>query len=64
MLRKSISVLVVDDQDMDCKKKLEDRTLEDIKLSSVGFLLSDLEKYDLIVYKGKLGQKILRLRGI
>ena len=64
MLRKSISVLIVDDQDMDCKKKLEDRTLEDIKLSSVGFLLSDLEKYDLIVYKGKLGQKILRLRGI
>lgn len=62
MTRKDVKVLIVDDQDLDCKKKKEEITLEDIGISNVGFLLSDLDKYDIIVYKGKLGKKILRLR--
>ena len=62
MIRKDVKVLIVDDQDLDCKKKKEEITLEDIGINNVGFLLSDLEKYDIIIYKGRLGKKVLRLQ--
>lgn len=62
MIRKDVKILIVDDQDLDCKKKKEEITLEDIGINNVGFLLSDLEKYDIIIYKGRLGKKVLRLQ--
>ena len=62
MIRKDVKVLIVDDQDLDCKKKKEEITLEDIGINNVGFLLSDLEKYNIIIYKGRLGKKVLRLQ--
>lgn len=62
MIRKDVKVLIVDDQDLDCRKKKEEITLEDIGINNVGFLLSDLEKYDIIIYKGRLGKKVLRLQ--
>lgn len=62
MNRKTLNTLIVDDHDMDCKKT--EPTLEDIELSSLGFVLPDLEKFDLIVYKGKLGKKVLKLSGV
>lgn len=62
MTRKDVKILIVDDQDLDCKKKKEEITLEDIGINNVGFLLSDLEKYDIIIYKGRLGKKVLRLQ--
>ena len=64
MNRKTINALIVGDQDLDCKKDKESMTVEDIKLESLGFSLSDLDKYDLIVYKGRLGKKVLRLQGV
>ena len=60
MERKQINTLIVNDDDLECTKK--ERTLEDINLSKVGFLMKDLNKFDLIVYKGKLGQKILKIK--
>lgn len=62
MTRKDVKILIVDDQDLDCKKKKEEITLEDIGINNVGFLLSDLEKYNIIIYKGRLGKKVLRLQ--
>lgn len=62
MIRKDVKVLIVDDQDLDCRKKKEEITLEDIGINNVGFLLSDLEKYNIIIYKGRLGKKVLRLQ--
>lgn len=62
MTRKDVKILIIDDQDLDCKKKKEEITLEDIGINNVGFLLSDLEKYDIIIYKGRLGKKVLRLQ--
>ena len=62
MNRKTLNTLIVDDYDLDCKKT--EPTLEDIELSSLGFVLPDLEKFDLIVYKGKLGKKVLKLSGV
>ena len=59
-----LSTLIVNDDDLECRKGKEKKEikLEDIKLSSVGFIMSDLEKFDLIVYKGRLGKKVLRVR--
>ncbi len=64
MERKNLSTLIVNDDDLECRKNKEEKSisLDDIKLSSVGFLMKDMEKFDLIVYKGKLGKKVLRLR--
>ena len=64
MERKMLSTLIVNDDDLECrkKKKKKEIKLEDIKLSSVGFVMNDLEKFDLIVYKGRLGKKVLRIR--
>lgn len=62
MERKLINTLIVNDDDLDCRKDKKEMSLDDIKLSQVGFKLSDLEKFDIIVYKGRLGKKTLRLR--
>lgn len=64
MERRTLSTLIVNDDDLECRKGKEKKEikLEDIKLSSVGFVISDLEKFDLIVYKGRLGKKVLRIR--
>ena len=58
------NTLVVNDDDFECTKRGEERTLEDIVISKLSFSLFDLEKFDLIIYKGKLGIKLLRTRGI
>jgi hypothetical protein len=64
MERRTLSTLIVNDDDLECRKGKEKKEikLEDIKLSSVGFVMNDLEKFDLIVYKGRLGKKVLRIR--
>lgn len=64
MERKMLSTLIVNDDDLECRKGKEKKEikLEDIKLSSVGFVMNDLEKFDLIIYKGRLGKKVLRIR--
>lgn len=59
MIRKTYNALIVDDHDLDCKKT--EPTLEDLTIASLGFVAPDLEKFDLIIYKGKLGKKILRM---
>ena len=60
MKRISVLTLLVDDNDLECRKK--EPTLADIKIEALGFIASDLDKYDMIVYKGRLGTKTLRLR--
>ena len=64
MERRMLNTLIVNDDDLECRKGKEKKEikLEDIKLSSVGFVMNDLEKFDLIVYKGRLGKKVLRIR--
>ena len=62
MDRKLLNTLTVNDNDLECRKEEKEITLDDIKLSSVGFKAADLEKFDIIVYKGKLGKKALKLK--
>ena len=58
MKRKVMNTLIFDDNDLNCN--CEGLTLEEINLGKVGFVNVDLEKFDLIVYKGKRGKKILK----
>ena len=62
MDRKLLNTLIVNDNDLECRKEEKEITLDDIKLWSVGFKAADLEKFDIIVYKGKLGKKAFKLK--
>ena len=58
MERRVMNTLVLGDTDMNCDCK--DKTLEDLNITMIGLNLSSLDKFDLIVYKGNKGTKILR----
>ena len=64
MKRKTLSALIINDDDLECKCKKEDLTLDQLNLSHVGFVSGDLEKYDLVVYSGKKGQKIIKIKDL
>lgn len=58
MNRKLLNTLIVDDNDLECDCK--DLKLEDMTITNLSFISSDLDKFDLIIYSGKRGTKILR----
>lgn len=58
MERIMINTLIVNDDDLDCDCK--ETTLESMTIANVGFRLPDIERFDMVIYKGKRGQKILR----
>lgn len=58
MDRKLMNTLIVGDDDLECDCK--DLKLEDLGLSNLSFITADLDKFDLIVYSGKRGTKMLR----
>ena len=58
MNRKNISVLIVDDNDLECKN--DKTTLSDLNLNNLNFKFEDIKEFELIVYKGKKGTKILK----
>jgi len=60
MDRRTLNTLIVNDDDLDCHK--EDYTLDDIDITKLGFVPSAVEKFDCIVYNGKLGKKVIRIR--
>lgn len=64
MNRKLLNTLIVGDEDLECSCKKEDLTIDSINLSNVGFITQDLEKYDLVVYKGSRGLKILKIKNL
>lgn len=53
-----IQTLLVDDNDLECK--CENLKLRDIDLGRLGFVNADLEKFDMIIYKGSKGTKIIK----
>lgn len=64
MDRKTLNTLIVDDNDLECECKTVDLTIDSINLSHVGFVANDLSKYDLIIYKGSKGTKILKIKNL
>lgn len=58
MKKLNIKTLILDDNDLECSAKTI--TLSDLSLSHVSFKIDDLKDYELIIYFGKKGTKILK----
>jgi len=58
MERRLVNLLIVNDNDLNCNCK--DLSLDDINISKLGFNMADLEKFEVIIYKGKRGTKLIR----
>ena len=58
MERIIMNTLIVNDDDLDCDCK--ETTLDSMTIANVGFRLPDIEKFDIVIYKGTRGEKILR----
>jgi hypothetical protein len=55
---KRINALLIGDNELECNCK--DKTIDDINISLVAFSPDTLEKYDLIIYSGSKGTKIVK----
>lgn len=60
MIRKQVNLLVLSDDDMECRR--ENMPIEELGLVDTSFTLKDLEPFDIIVYQGRRGTKLLRSR--
>lgn len=58
MDRRKINTLIVGDEDLECNS--DSITLTDLGVKNLGFNIEDLKEFDLIIYSGKRGVKILR----
>ena len=58
MKKINTTILLVGDDDLKCDKESE----KELSLKTLGFILPDLEKFNVIIYQGKHGKKILRLK--
>ena len=58
MDRRVIKTLIVDDNDLncDCSKK----TIDDISILDVGFSVAVIDSFEMIIYDGSKGSKILK----
>lgn len=55
---KVVSALLVGDDELECNCK--DKTIDDVNISMLAFNPDTLKKYDLIVYSGSKGTKIVK----
>ena len=51
---------MVNDDDMNCDSTKD--TLDDMSIAQIGFSMKVLNEYDMIIYSGKRGVKILKNR--
>jgi hypothetical protein len=58
MIHKNLDTLIIGDDELECK--CEGKSIDEINISSVGFSIETLEKFDLIIYQGKKGTKIIK----
>ena len=55
---KVINTLLIGDNELECNCK--DKTIDDINITMIGLNPNDLKKYDLILYSGSKGTKIIK----
>lgn len=53
-----VKTLIVGDDDLNCDCK--DKTIDDISIANVGFSVTITDSFDLIIYEGTKGTKILK----
>lgn len=55
---KGINLLILSDEDMNCDSSSQDITK--MGLDNIGFSMLAIKDYDIIIYEGKKGSKILK----
>lgn len=55
---KVVNTLLIGDNELECNCK--DKTIDDINITMIGLNPNDLKKYDLILYSGSKGTKIIK----
>lgn len=55
---RTITTLLIGDDELECNCK--DKTIDDINISMVAFSPDTLKKYDMIIYSGSKGVKIVK----
>ena len=55
---RTITTLLIGDDELECNCK--DKTIDDINISMIAFNPDTLKKYDMIVYSGSKGTKIVK----
>lgn len=55
---KGINLLILSDEDMNCDSSSQD--LSKMTLDNIGFSMFAIKDYDIIIYDGKKGSKILK----
>lgn len=55
---RQVGALLIGDDELECNCK--DKTIDDINISMVSFSPDTLKKYDLIIYSGSKGTKIVK----
>lgn len=58
MIHKNLDTLIIGDDELECK--CEGKSIDEINISSIGFSIETLNKFDLIIYQGKKGTKIIK----
>jgi len=58
MDRRVIKTLIINDDDLNCD--CSSKTLEDINITSIGFSVSVIDSFDMIIYDGSKGTKIVK----
>lgn len=60
MKKQNIKLLILDDADMNCDSKTAN--LDKMGLENIGFSMLAIQGYDMVVYEGTKGSKILKSR--
>jgi hypothetical protein len=58
MDRRVIKTLIVNDDDLNCD--CSSKTIDDISIANVGFSVSIIDSFDMIIYDGTKGAKIIK----
>lgn len=53
-----LETLIVDDNDLECKN--DKTSLTDLNLNNLNFKFEDIERFELIIYRGTKGTKVLK----
>lgn len=60
MKKLNIKLLILSDEEMNCDTK--QKTLENMGIENIGFSSLAIQGYDMIIYEGVKGSKILKSR--
>ena len=58
MNRADVKLLIVNDADMNCD--IAKDTIDNMSIANVSFVKADLDRFDMIIYVGDKGSKILK----